>query len=171
HPAPAGNLAIGDWQIWSWPASTQTCDPGLYVGAFPAVLVGAFLFLAAAAVILWFVARRPDRITILIGLVLLAVAFFVLPTRVHERYLFPFVALAAILAAVSLRWRIAYLLSGTAMFANMYVIIVNYYHENPRITDWLGQGEALAGPWPVTIGALTQVGIFIWAFFQLREEA
>ena len=32
---------------------------------------------------------------------MLALVFFVVPTRVHERYLFPFYALAAILAAVS----------------------------------------------------------------------
>ena len=38
----------------------------------------------------------------------LAVAFFILPTRVHERYLFPFFALGAILAAFSWRWRVAY---------------------------------------------------------------
>ena len=26
--APAGHFQIGDWLIWSWPASTQTCDRG-----------------------------------------------------------------------------------------------------------------------------------------------
>ena len=50
------------------------------------------------------VARRPDRQTILVGLAVLAIAFFVVPTRVHERYMFPFFAVAAILAGVSWRW-------------------------------------------------------------------
>ena len=34
-------------------------------------------------------ARRPDRLTLLVGLTVLALAFFVLPTRVHERYAYP----------------------------------------------------------------------------------
>ena len=54
------------------------------------------------------VARRPDRLTILVGLAVLALAFFVLPTRVHERYLFPLFATRGDPAAVSVRWRIAY---------------------------------------------------------------
>ena len=44
----------------------------------------------------------------IVPVVVTAVAFFVLPTRVHERYLYPFIAVGAILAAVSIRWRVAY---------------------------------------------------------------
>ena len=44
------------------------------------------------AVILIVVARRPDRLTLLVGLAVLALAFFVVPTRVHERYGYPFFA-------------------------------------------------------------------------------
>ena len=54
-------------------------------------------------------AIRDDRRTILVAVTVLAIAFFVVPTRVHERYLFPAFALGAILAAASVRWRIAYL--------------------------------------------------------------
>ena len=59
-----------------------------------------------SALILWVVARRPDRLTLLVGLAVLALAFFVVPTRVHERYGYPFFAVGAILAAVSWRWRL-----------------------------------------------------------------
>src|SRR5215207_3543615 len=99
------------------------------VGAFPAVFVGMALFLVAPATVLAMVARRPDRITMLVALAIMSLAFFALPTRVHERYLFPLAAIGAILAAVSLRWRIAYLLSMAATFANMYVILTTYYHD------------------------------------------
>ena len=181
-PMPAGQFRIGDWVLASWPASTQTCDPGITIGAFPASIVGAALFLIAAVLVLWLVARRPDRITMLIGLAVLAMAFFVLPTRVHERYLFPFFGIAAVLAAVSLRWRIAYLLSAAAMFANMYVVLTTYYIGcgspgadpnscNPNIADWLGTGDLFASTWGVAVAAVTQVLVLVWAFFQLREEA
>jgi hypothetical protein len=170
-PSAAGDLRIGDWVVWSWPASTSTCDNGLMIGAFPAALVGAALFLIVAAVVLWVVARRPDRITLLLAASVLAIAFFVLPTRVHERYLFPLMALGGVLAAVSLRWRIAYVLSAAAMFANMYVVLTNYYPDNPKISDWLGTGDLFASPWGVAIAAITQAAVLGWAFLQLREEA
>ena len=47
--------------------------------------------------------------TILVGLAVMALAFFMASTRVHERYGFPFFALGAILFAISPRWRVAYL--------------------------------------------------------------
>ena len=106
----------------------------------------------------------------LVGLAVLALAFFVLPTRVHERYLFPLAAIGAILAAVSLRWRIAYVLSAAATFANMYVVLTTYYHDNPRISDWLGTGDLFASPWGVAIASITQAVVLGWAFFQLRDE-
>jgi Gpi18-like mannosyltransferase len=170
-PSAAGDLRIGDWVLWSWPASTQTCEPGMMIGAFPAALVGAALFLIVAAVVLAAVARRPDRLTMLVAASVLAIAFFVLPTRVHERYLFPLAALGAILAAVSLRWRIAYVLASAAMFANMYVVLTTYYPDNPQISDWLGIGGALSAPLGVAVAAITQAAVLAWAFMQLREEA
>jgi hypothetical protein len=45
---------------------------------------------------------------LVVAVTFLAVAFFILPTRVHERYLFPAFAVGAILAATSIRWRIGY---------------------------------------------------------------
>jgi Gpi18-like mannosyltransferase len=165
---------IGPWVIpeLSSPGSAiDKCPDALMIGAFPALYVGAALFLIAAALALSLVARRPDRLTILVGLAVLALAFFVLPTRVHERYLFPFVAIAAIPAAVSLRWRVAYVLSGAATFANMYVILTTYYRDNPRITDWLGIGQMLASYPGVALAAVIQAAVLAWALFQLREEA
>ena len=85
----------------------------------------------------WVVARRPDRLTILVGVSVLALAFFAVPTRVHERYLFPLFGLAAILFAFSWRWRIAYVVAGIATFLNMYVVLTTLYPDNPRSrTGW-----------------------------------
>ncbi len=61
--------------------------------------VGTVLFAAAALLALWQVWRRDDPTGLLVGTLLVAAAFFVLPTRVHERYLFPALALAAPLVA------------------------------------------------------------------------
>ena len=146
-------------------------EPGFMFGPIPAVVVGTVLLLAAIVAISVIVARRPDRLTILVGVIALAVAFFVLPTRVHERYLFPFFALAAILAAPSRRWLAAYVAMGIATFANMYVVLTAYYPDNPGITDWLGLGEDLKSPLSITIFAMIQLLGFVWIAWQLRDRA
>ncbi|TAL05748.1 MAG: phospholipid carrier-dependent glycosyltransferase, partial [Chloroflexota bacterium] len=94
--------------------------------------------------------------------------FFVVPTRVHERYLFPLVALGAILATFSWRWRIAYFASALATFANMYFVLTTLYPNNPSIRDWLGTGKALGSWQAVAIAAIVQAGVLVFAFLQLR---
>ena len=61
--------------------------------------------LAVVVIVSIVAARRPDRLTLLLGLTILAIAFYVVPTRVHERYAYPAIALAVILAAIAWRWR------------------------------------------------------------------
>ena len=169
QPFQLGPFTIPEWSLPGSPA--DRCPDGFMIGAFPAALVGMILFLIAAGLALWLIARRPDRITMLTGLAFLALAFFVLPTRVHERYLFPLAAIGAILAAVSVRWRIAYILSSLATFANMYAVLTWLYRDNPRIDDWLGIGPTLTSYWGVAIAAVTQAIVFAWVFLQLREDA
>ena len=151
--------------------SFARCAQAFSFGPIPAVVVGTALTLAVFIAVSLVVARRPDRRTMLVGLAVLAIAFFVVPTRVHERYLFPLVALGAILAAVSVRWTIAYVLSGLATLANMYFVLTTLYPSNPGIDDWLGIGPAL-GSWAgVAIAAVVQVAVFAFALSELRASA
>ena len=156
---------------WVCDMMAPACGRALSVGAIPAVVVGTLLTLIAFFVISVLVARRPDRQTMLVGVAALAIVFFVVPTRVHERYLFPLVALGAILAAVSWRWRIAYVLSGLATFANMYFVLTTLYPNNPSIDDWLGTGKALGSFQVVAIAAVVQAVVLVFAFLQFRAGA
>jgi len=146
-------------------------DVGVHFGPIPAVIVGTGLLLAVIAVVIWAVARRPDRLTILVGLTVLAVAFFVVPTRVHERYLYPFFALGAILAAVSTRWRLVFVGLSVTGFLNMYVVLTTFYPDNPGISDWLGLGPDLRSGLTITVLALVNTAGFIWVLAQLRRRA
>ncbi|MEO8468631.1 MAG: phospholipid carrier-dependent glycosyltransferase [Chloroflexota bacterium] len=152
-------------------ASNPACGRALSIGAIPAVVFGTLLTLLAFFVISLLVARRPDRQTMLVGVAALAIVFFVVPTRVHERYLFPLVALGAILAAVSWRWRIAYVLSSLATFANMYFVLTTLYANNPSIHDWLGTGKDLGSFQVVAIAATVQAAVLAFAFLQFRAGA
>jgi Gpi18-like mannosyltransferase len=148
-----------------------SCPRAVMFGPLPAVAVGSILLVLAFVGVCLAVARRPDRLTLLTGLAILSVAFFVLPTRVHERYLFPFIAIGAILAAFSWRWRLTYLVLSLTTFLNMYVVLTTLYPDNPGIRDWLGIGPTMRGQTAITIIALTTLAAALWTFVQLRSGA
>ncbi len=113
---------------WGCDAPNAGCTDGAGVffsaGGFDVSwqLVGLVLFGLVAVVAYWQVARRDDARGLLTSALILAVAFFTLPTRVHERYLFPALALAAPLVLRGWRWATVYVLLGLSVFANMYYV-------------------------------------------------
>lgn len=148
-----------------------SCPQAVMFGSIPAVYVGAALLVVAFVLVSLAVARRPTPLSILTGVAILAIAFFVLPTRVHERYLYPVVAVGAVLAAVSIRWRIAYLVLSATTFLNMYVVLTTLYGDNPGVRDWLGIGSDIRTSGGVTTIAVIATVAALWAFTQLRHGA
>ena len=173
-------------------AGTKAGETATLIAGIPAVYVGTGLLLAVIVAVGALVAWRArtsdlvidddlpagpvrialdDRRLLLVALTALAIAFFVLPTRVHERYLFPFVILGAILAATSVRWRIAYVVLSLASFANLYAILLTPFYQNPGVKDWLGVGDAIRSPAGVTVIAAIHLAVFVWALTELRARA
>jgi len=149
---------------------SRSCAFGIaQVGPIPAVLIGSTLLLGTIAFVLWLAARRPDRLTLLAALAVLALAFFVVPTRVHERYIYPFFAVAVILAAASPGWRVAYLALSAGFLANMYAVLITY-PDNPSIADWFGLGPELLSEPAVTAIALGNGVVFLWALISLARD-
>lgn len=152
------------------------CGSGTAIfGVVPAVVVGAGALVASIGAVLVVAARRPDRLTLLVALAVLAFAFFAAPTRVHERYGYPFFALGAILLAISPRWRVAVIVASVATFANMYVVLTTLYPpRDPALNptrDWLGIGEVIRSPVAVTTLAVLHTIVFVWALLQLRRPS
>lgn len=156
---------------WIFDSPARDAAVWAQIGPLPAGLAGAAALLVLIALVTVLIARRPDRLTILVGTCVLALAFFAVPTRVHERYLYPLFGLAAILIAVSWRWRIAYLLASVATFLNMYVVLTTLYPDNPSVRDWLGIGEAIRSFWGVASIAVVHSAVFVWGVAQLRPAA
>ncbi len=167
----AGN-GLAKSGVWLPDIATTTAQgtPVTVLGV-PAVLVGTALLLSLIGLVGVIVGWRDDRRTILVGLTVLAIAFFVLPTRVHERYLFPFFALGAILAATSFRWRLAYFVLALANFANLYAVLTTPFYNNPGIRDWLGVSDQIRSQAGVTIVALAHLAVGFWALTELRRGA
>lgn len=170
-PVNGESMATGGGATWIPDSPIPDAAAWGAIGPLPAAAVGAVLLLSTAAIVALAVARRPDRLGILVGACVLALAFFALPTRVHERYLFPLFGLAAILFAFSWRWRIAYVAAGLATFLNMYVVLTTLYPDNPGVSDWLGIGGAIRSTAGVTLVAVLHTAAFAWAFAQLRPGA
>ncbi len=137
-------LTINAFNLWRNPWSGlgdtfQRGDDsgiGLVIGSFALSWqqVGALLFAAVALLAMVVVARRDNLRGILLASLLLAVAFFVLPTRVHERYLFPALALAAPLLLSGRVWPWIYGALSLSVFANIYWV----YSE-----DWSWTGRVI----------------------------
>ncbi|HYM52751.1 MAG TPA: hypothetical protein VEW45_04605, partial [Candidatus Dormibacteraeota bacterium] len=138
---------LGDAIVWGCDApNPPSCEGGAGVafvlGSAPISwqLVGALLFGAVALLALWRVARRDDPVGILEASLLLAVAFFALPTRVHERYLFPALALAAPLVVRSWRGMVLYGALSVSLFTNIYWVYTADWSfvEGPPINPGIG---------------------------------
>ncbi len=155
-PPLAGSLAWSD-------------DTVPLLGPLPGVAIGAALLVAG---FLWGTVRgavRDDRWTLLVAVTFLAVAFFVLPTRVHERYIFPAVALLPLLAVVSGRWAVALLLLSVGAFINLHAILTLPLYGTDDITS-LPFGEWFRSGPLVATSALLQTGVGLWAAWQLRPS-
>ncbi len=155
-PPLAGSLAWSD-------------DSVPLLGPLPGVAIGAALLVAG---FLWGTVRgavRDDRWTLLVALTFLAVAFFVLPTRVHERYIFPAVALMPLLAVVSGRWAVALLLLSVGAFINLHAILTLPLYGTDNVTS-LPLGEWFRSGPLVATSALLQTGVGLWAAWQLRPS-
>lgn len=104
--------------IWGLVVGYSQPDGGL-------VYVGGVLLLLGLAAALLPLLRRQDLPTILAVGAFVIFAFYFLPTRVHERYLFPAMAVLAPLAAAN--WRVlgAYLLLTAGFAASLLYALVD----------------------------------------------
>jgi predicted membrane-bound dolichyl-phosphate-mannose-protein mannosyltransferase len=185
-------LSINAFNVWMnpWSALAAAREPGgltpslfwgddqtvvAVVGSLSVTwqLVGITLFLgvaAAAAYALW---RRDDATGILVATLLVAVAFFVVPTRVHERYLFPALVLGAPLVVRGARWAIAYVVLSVAFFANIYGVYTADWSFSPGGVMNPGTGGAamvrdpllrstLLSEWGIYLVAAVSVVLLGW---------
>ena len=123
--------------------------------------VGTLLFAAVAAVALWAVARRDDLRGVLLASLVLAIAFFVVPTRVHERYLFPALALAAPLLLSGRAWPWLYGALSLSFFANVYWVYTADWSFAGRIMTPGAHGEPMPRDPFLASTVFTDTGIWI----------
>jgi len=100
-------------------------------------IIGWMMFGALVAFTLYFVYKRlglSEELQILFSAFLLFFGFFMLPTRIHERYLFPAFSVMALLIPFVKKMRPVYaILSGTYLINQAYVL--SFLNANSYIAD------------------------------------
>jgi len=127
---------------------------GFEIDDAPYVGIGALLLLAGLVASLVPLRRGHDLAIVLTVGMMLAFAFYFLPTRVHERYLFPAFVAAAPLAAVDVRSLAAYVslsigFAGTMLRALVLTTSFSLTSELERL---------LTAPWIVWVLAILLFG-------------
>ncbi len=101
------------------------------------VVTGAALLIAGllgSCVLLWW---RRDAGALLAAGALAAFAFYFLPTRAHERYLFPAFALLLPIVAVRARLLVPYVVLAVSFAASLYFAFTRYPQNDLRSPQWL----------------------------------
>src|SRR5439155_618021 len=109
-------------QIIGGSGGSWTAD-SLAIGGTSAFIVGASALAAVGLVVAGGLLVRDGRVPILLGFAIVAFAFYAVPTRVHERYLFPFFTASALLAAEFVAASAGYLVVGALNAINLHAVL------------------------------------------------
>ena len=134
-------------------------------------IVGAALLLAGLVAAILPLRRRHDLWTLLAVGALIVFAFYFLPTRVHERYLFPAMALLAPFAAVSWAGLAAYVVMSAAFAASLIAALAV---AMPHSIGRLPIAEPLLTPaalWTMGLGLGLGALAFVWLMLRRAASA
>jgi len=148
-------------------AHSWTPDSLPVLGGMPAGVVGAALLGAAALAVAAGLLLRDGWLTIVLGFTVMAFAFYALPTKVHERYLFAIFAPGAILAAGTAVRLAGYAAAGLLNAINLHAVLSGYLA--------LPLGDAARRPEAATAVSLAQttemlVLLAIWGVLVARSD-
>lgn len=133
-------------------------DAGWFVPS--AILLG--LGLVASVVPLWW--RRDTAALIAAGAVAV-MAFYFLPTRAHERYLFPALVLLLPFAVARRRVLVPYLLIAGGFFLTLYFAFTRYPQDDLLAPPWL-EATIFTRPGQVVL-AVALLGLALYSCFLL----
>jgi predicted membrane-bound dolichyl-phosphate-mannose-protein mannosyltransferase len=168
----AFNLWMNPWSGLAGPREAGGLTPSLFwgddqqvaavIGSFSVnwQLVGTVLFIAAAAFALWVLIRRDDAVGLLLAALVVAVAFFAVPTRVHERYLYPALAIGGLLVLRDRRWAILYVVLSVSFFANIYGVYTADWSFYPSVINPGVAGKPMARDAVLQATLLSPVGVY-----------
>ncbi len=139
---------------WGLLVGFEVPDGGLATFGVVLLVIG----LLASMIPLW---QRQDLPTLLAVGALVAFAFYFLPTRAHERYLFPAVALLAPFAAMSLRVLVAYVVLSLAFAASLLHALA-YASPGSLVPELVELMRTDAMPWLIGVPLMASAVVLAW---------
>jgi Gpi18-like mannosyltransferase len=156
--------SLNAFNIWGlggmWISDTQ----GFFF--ITANLIGWLMFGLFTAFTLYFVHKRisaNEELTVLFAAFVLFFGFFMLPTRIHERYLFPAISILALMFPFLKKTRFLFLALTATCFVNQaYVLnaLVAAYPYGPNLT-----GDLVA----ITVSLINLIAFLYVLMLMLRE--
>ena len=126
-------------------SGTWIADSLPILAGLPAVVVAGGLLAAVGLVVAVGLLARDGLVPILLGFTILALAFFAVPTRVHERYLFPFFATGAVLAAPAIASIAGFIAIALLNTANLHAVLTGSLHASSGGAAGFGGPGGLGG--------------------------
>ncbi|HEX7173322.1 MAG TPA: hypothetical protein VF365_12045 [Candidatus Limnocylindria bacterium] len=157
---------LGETAVRQPETSLNAFNPwGLLVGFGipdePYVVAGTLSLVAGMAGSLWGLRRRPDLAVVLGVGALLTLALYFLPTRVHERYLFPAIAVLAPFALAGPAHLAAYLaLSAAFSAALLYALLDTTPFDLPE--PWAAWITSDPGVWVIGVVLIGSAVAWAW---------
>jgi dolichyl-phosphate-mannose--protein O-mannosyl transferase len=126
---------------------------------FPMYVWGIGLFLAAIVLVVSRLVQRRDQIALLEAAMVLSLGYFVLSTRMHERYIYNAVMLAVPLVFYRRRYLYAAIALSITLLANL---IYSFYYVSVVATPNSGLDATDLMPWISRPGAFLNVFTFFY---------
>ncbi|HEY5425082.1 MAG TPA: phospholipid carrier-dependent glycosyltransferase, partial [Candidatus Tumulicola sp.] len=159
---------VNAFNLWAirgsfWQPDTGPIDVFGSVSLGPQYVWGVLLVIAAVALVLWrYVQERTNR-AFLEGCAIVTIAFFVLATRMHERYLFDGLLFSIVCLPFARRYFWGAVALTVVLFANLQYSLQYLYVMNNHVPGVNSQNLWGAG---TTVFALLAVGTFFWLGYQ-----
>lgn len=138
------------------------------IGSYTGVAIGTVLlaigFMIGAARLIF----RSDQASIALVGAYLCLCFFLLPTRVHERYLVPIFSLSSLMIAFDRKWLWANFLLAIGSFINLHAVLGRIGTQN--IAE-LPFGDLFRSPASMLLSVVLQVIVFVFTLWRMRPAA
>ncbi len=156
--------SVGALNLWSLPPSALWQSDQALLGPLTLQLWSLLLFVATGVVAVAALVRRPTAgIAMAVSAVVL-VAFFVLLTRIHERYLLPALVFLAALAVLRARWLVLYAGVTSILYLNLLRVYTTPLYETGMQRPVLANAILEPpGMWLLGLGIVLSLGVLLYA--------
>lgn len=157
------NLSLNAFNLWWLLYGSEAWNIQDSTG--PYKVIGLFLFAVfEIPVIIYAIKKKIDFSSLILLTSYSYLLFFVFPTQIHERYLFPAIAMLAIQSVASNLITSFYIVLTATFFYNCFAVLESVYPQFVYVSENLLQGFA-----PRIASFINVVSVIFFAYFVIYE--